>query len=43
MSRCKVCGKETPVTCICGICPQCIAWKGHDECLREIQEKEKDD
>jgi NMD protein affecting ribosome stability and mRNA decay len=40
MSKCVVCGKETNVTCICGYCPDCIAWKGHEGCNQIIRERE---
>jgi hypothetical protein len=42
MTRCRVCGKETPVTCICGFCPSCIAWKGHRGCQEEIENREEE-
>ena len=43
--KCVICGKETPVACICGFCPDCISWKGHQGCHdemwnREIERKE---
>jgi hypothetical protein len=42
MSNCRLCGKNTPVTCICGFCPECIAWKTHRGCLQEIERRNED-
>lgn len=40
--RCKVCGKETRVICLCGFCPECINRFGHDECHNIVKQKEQE-
>ncbi len=42
MTTCVICHKETPVTCICGFCPDCISWKGHNGCVEEIRRRKED-
>lgn len=39
---CRVCGKESPVLCLCSFCPSCISWKTHQGCIEEIENREKE-
>jgi hypothetical protein len=42
MVKCRVCGKETLITCICGFCPNCISWKTHQGCIDELNKREEE-
>jgi len=43
MSRCTICNKETPVTCLCGFCPSCITWRGHNGCIEELNRRREEE
>jgi hypothetical protein len=39
--NCKICNKDKRVTCICGVCYDCIKELGHDKC-HKIAREQKD-
>ena len=39
--KCAICKKETNASCICGFCPECIIWLGHEGCAEELKKREK--
>jgi Zn finger protein HypA/HybF involved in hydrogenase expression len=46
--KCRFCGKETKVTCICGFCPECNSKYSHIELnnliqVRKFEEREKNE
>ena len=41
--KCRVCGREVRVTCLCGFCKDCIEEHGHINCETVIREREKED
>jgi hypothetical protein len=41
MSSCRLCSKNVSIMCRCDICPECIVWKGHKDCIEAIRNKEE--
>jgi hypothetical protein len=41
MSSCRLCGKNVSLMCRCNICPECIVWRGHKDCIEAIRNKEE--
>lgn len=39
--RCKICGEDRTVICLCGYCQDCISRYGHEKCSEMLKEENK--